>query len=159
MKAEMKNLCSSINQIKTIGKKIYVTSVSDSFHLFKYIPEQQTFYDIAEDQLPKYITAMNILDADTVCAADKFGNLFIGRLTQSKIVIILDAKTQFDSASSTNKPLGSGNLYKFNIVAQINVGEVVTSISKVRLYNSKTEVILYSTIMGQLRVLYPLSEY
>jgi len=49
--------------------------------LFKYIPEEKTFYDIAEDQLPKYITAMNIIDPDTVCAADKFGNLFVGRLT------------------------------------------------------------------------------
>lgn len=47
LKAEIKNLPSCVNQIKTIGKKIYVTSVADSFHLFKYIPEEKTFYDIA----------------------------------------------------------------------------------------------------------------
>jgi hypothetical protein len=46
-KAEIKNLPSNVNQIKTIGKKIFVTSVSDSYHLFKYIPEEHTFYDIA----------------------------------------------------------------------------------------------------------------
>ncbi len=63
LKAEVKNLTSNINQIKTIGKKIFVTSVTDSFHLFKYIPEEKTFYDIAEDQLPRYITAMNIIDS------------------------------------------------------------------------------------------------
>ncbi len=80
-KAEIKNLPSNVNQIKTIGKKIFVTSVSDSYHLFKYIPEEHTFYDIAQDHLPKFITAMNIIDSETVCAGDKFGNLFIGRLT------------------------------------------------------------------------------
>lgn len=63
LKAEVRNLSSAINQIRTIGKKIYVTFISDSFHLFKYIPEEKTFYDIAEDQLPKFITAMNILDS------------------------------------------------------------------------------------------------
>jgi splicing factor 3B subunit 3 len=81
LKAEVRNLSSAINQIRTIGKKIYVTFISDSFHLFKYIPEEKTFYDIAEDQLPKFITAMNILDSETVCAGDKFGNIFVGRLT------------------------------------------------------------------------------
>ncbi len=63
-----------------MGKKIFVTGVAQSFHLFKYVPEEHTFFDIAEDALPKFITAMNVLDADTVCAADKFGNLFVGRL-------------------------------------------------------------------------------
>jgi len=36
---------------------------------------------------------MNIVDGETVCAGDKFGNLFIGRLSESKKFVILDAKS------------------------------------------------------------------
>lgn len=39
------------------------------------------------------------------------------------------------------------------------MGDIVTSINKVNLYTSKIDVVLYSTVMGQLRVLYPLTEY
>jgi len=81
LKAEVANLPSSVNQIRCVGKKIYVTGVGESFHLFRYIPEEHTFYDIAEDQLPKFITAMNVIDSETVCAADKFGNIFVGRIS------------------------------------------------------------------------------
>ena len=61
--------------------------------------------------------------------------------------------------TGSSKILEAGHLSKFNTLARINVGEIVTSIHKVSLYGSKTEVILYSTVMGQIRVLYPLTDY
>lgn len=35
-KAETKTLNSPVNTIKTIGKRVFVTEVMDSFHMFKY---------------------------------------------------------------------------------------------------------------------------
>ncbi len=61
--------------------------------------------------------------------------------------------------SGSSKSLDSAHLCKFNTLARINVGDIVTSIHKVNLYTSKVDVIIYSTIMGQLRVLYPLTDY
>lgn len=65
---------------------------------------------------------MNIVDAETVCTADKFGNLFIGRLTESIYFFNKDAKTEFENLSGTSKILESGHLCKFNTLAKINVG-------------------------------------
>jgi splicing factor 3B subunit 3 len=71
-KAEIKNLNSPINTIKTWGERIYATEVNDSFHMYKYKAREQTFYDIADDILTRYITATAILDYHTMIGADKF---------------------------------------------------------------------------------------
>lgn len=59
--------------------------------------------------------------------------------------------------TGSSRIVDSGSLHKFNTLAKINIGDIVTSIHKVNLYTSKVDVILYSTVMGQLRVLYPLT--
>lgn len=71
-KAETKSLSSPVNTIKTSGKRIFITEVMDSFHMFKYKPREQTFYDIADDILPRYITTTCLLDDHTIMGADKF---------------------------------------------------------------------------------------
>lgn len=35
-KAEIKNLSSSVNTIKTWGERIFATEINDSFHMYKY---------------------------------------------------------------------------------------------------------------------------
>lgn len=71
-KAEIKNLSSPVNTIKTSGKRIFVTEISDSFHMYKYKAREQTFYDIADDVLPRYVTVSCLLDDHTIIGADKF---------------------------------------------------------------------------------------
>lgn len=71
-KAEVKNLVSPINTIKTWGQRIFATEVNDSFHMYKYKARQQTFYDIADDVLNRFVTTTAILDYHTMIGADKF---------------------------------------------------------------------------------------
>jgi splicing factor 3B subunit 3 len=83
-KAEIKNLNSPVNSIKTWGERIYATQVNDSFHMYKYKAREQTFYDIADDVLNRYITTTAILDYHTMIGADKFENIFVSRVPHSK---------------------------------------------------------------------------
>jgi splicing factor 3B subunit 3 len=71
-KAEVKNLSSTVNTIKTWGQRIFATEINDSFHMYKYKPHEQTFFDIADDVLNRYVTSTAILDYHTVIGADKF---------------------------------------------------------------------------------------
>lgn len=82
-KAEVKNLSSPINTIKTWGERIFATEVNDSFHMYKYKAREQTFYDIADDVLGRYVTTTAILDYHTMIGADKFENIFISRVPHS----------------------------------------------------------------------------
>jgi splicing factor 3B subunit 3 len=40
--------------------------------MYKYKPREQTFFDIADDVLNRYITATKIMDYHTIIGADKF---------------------------------------------------------------------------------------
>ena len=60
--------------------------------MYKYKPREQTFFDIADDVLSRYITATAILDYHTIIGADKFENIFVSRVPQSIFLsIFLDA--------------------------------------------------------------------
>lgn len=48
--------------------------------MYKYKPKEQTFYDIADDPLSRYITVSAVLDYHTVIGGDKFENIFICRV-------------------------------------------------------------------------------
>lgn len=49
-------------------------------HYFRYNKADNKLYCFADDVHPRYVTAMTLLDYDSVAAADKFGNLFVLRL-------------------------------------------------------------------------------
>ena len=51
--------------------------------MYKYKPREQTFFDIADDVLNRYITSTAILDYHTIIGADKFENIFVSRVPQS----------------------------------------------------------------------------
>lgn len=91
-KAETKTLNSPVNTIKTIHRRVFVTEVMDSFHMFKYSSKEQTFYDIADDILPRFVTTSCLLDDHTVIGADKFENIFVSRVPRSIFFVIQTPK-------------------------------------------------------------------
>lgn len=56
--------------------------------MYKYKPREQTFFDIADDVLNRYITTTAILDYHTIIGADKFENIFVSRVPQSNFYFI-----------------------------------------------------------------------
>ena len=82
-KCEYKHLYVGVNTIQTIGERIFITDMSDSFHQLKYKPRENQFVEIADDVLPRWITSAAILDYHTLVGADKFENQFVCRLPDS----------------------------------------------------------------------------
>lgn len=80
-------MTSPVNTIKIWGQRIFATEVNDSFHMYKYKPREQTFFDIADDVLNRTITASAILDYHTIIGADKFENIFVSRVPQSIYIL------------------------------------------------------------------------
>ena len=69
-----------VNTIQVNGERIFVTDLADSIHVLKYRPKMQTFYEFADDILPRWISTALVLDHRTVVAGDKFENVFVCRL-------------------------------------------------------------------------------
>lgn len=82
-KTEMKGFQAGVNTISVMGDRIYVTDLSDSFHVLKFKPKELTFFEFADDVLPRWITSACLLDYNTIVGADKFENVFVCRLPQS----------------------------------------------------------------------------
>ena len=82
-KAELKGFSTGINTIQTHGERIFVSDLADSFHVLKFRPKLQTFYEFADDILPRWITAACVLDHRTIIGGDKFENIFVCRLPSS----------------------------------------------------------------------------
>ena len=59
--------------------------------MYKYKVREQTFFDIADDILNRYVTSTAILDYHTIIGADKFENIFISRVPQSNYILNSDA--------------------------------------------------------------------
>jgi splicing factor 3B subunit 3 len=83
-KCEYKHLYMGVNNIKVVHDRIFVTDVSDSFHLLKYKQRENQFIEVADDVLPRWITKCEVLDYGTVIGADKFENLFVCRLGEGE---------------------------------------------------------------------------
>lgn len=54
--------------------------LAESFHFVKYRKAENQLNVYADDSNPRWLTASQMLDYDTMAGADKFGNVFIVRL-------------------------------------------------------------------------------
>jgi hypothetical protein len=62
------------------GERIIVGDLAESFHFVKYRKPENQLNIYADDSNPRWLTASQMLDYDTMAGADKFGNIFIVRL-------------------------------------------------------------------------------
>lgn len=63
-----------------MNNRIFITDATDSVHLIKYNEKSNQFYEVADDLLPRYVTALDLLDYHTAVIADKFGNISVQRV-------------------------------------------------------------------------------
>lgn len=60
-----------------MGCRIYVSDVQESVYMVRYKRNENQLIIFADDTQPRYITAMEILDYNTVATADKCGNISV----------------------------------------------------------------------------------
>ena len=66
-----------ITSIHTMGNRIVVADVQESFHFLRYRRQENQLIIFADDTSPRWISCAALLDYDTMAGADKFGNLII----------------------------------------------------------------------------------
>jgi len=94
-----------------------------------------------------------MLDYDTVCGADKFGNIFMSRLP-SQVSDDVE-KDPTGTKLKLEQGLLSGAPHKLEDVAVFHVGELVTTVAKASLVPGAPETIIYSTILGGIGAIVP----
>lgn len=75
----LQHLPNFIVTINTMGNRIVVADVQESFHFVRYKRQENQLIVFADDTNPRWITAACMLDYDTMAGADKFGNLSVVR--------------------------------------------------------------------------------
>ncbi|RLN07765.1 Splicing factor 3B subunit 3 [Panicum miliaceum] len=81
-KCENKLFQRTIVSIHTYRDRIYVGDMQESFHYCKYRRDENQLYIFADDSVPRWLTAAQHIDFDTMAGADKFGNIYFARLPQ-----------------------------------------------------------------------------
>jgi len=110
----------------------------------------------ADSVAPRHVTAQCVIDYDTICGGDKFGNIWISRLPPD-----VSARIAKDPTGGAIKG-AYGELirpepYKLNDIMNYYVGETITSLQKCALVPGFNEVIVYSTINGAIGIFLPFS--
>ncbi|KAL2937534.1 hypothetical protein RDABS01_020983 [Bienertia sinuspersici] len=154
-KCENKLFPSTIISLHSYRDRIYVGDIQESFHYCKYRRDENQLYIFADDSYPRWLTASQHVDFDTMAGADKFGNVFFVRLPQDVSDEIEEDPTGGKIKWEQCKLNGAPN--KVEEIVQFHVGDVVSSLQKASLTPGGVECILYGTVMGSLGAFLPFS--
>lgn len=143
-----------ISQIKVDGERIFACDISESFTVLRWHSEDQQFLAIADDVAPRWITSACLLDHDTLAATDKFENFFVLRIPPQ-----CDDEEEMAPSMRHKWEAGylGGAFYKLDLICQFFLGDLATSLTKAKLSDGATEVLVYGTTMGAIGVLLPLT--
>lgn len=138
----------AVKCVACAGDRIYVGSMSESVQILKFDPGRQVMNLVCEDAMPRSIVSMCVLDVDTVCATDRFGNVFVLRSPKNAV----EESVVVDDAGLWGRKVGA----QFEILCQYHAGEIITSVKKASLVQGGAEAIVYVTITGKIGALLPL---
>lgn len=157
-KCESKCVPTAVKALHVMADRIWVGDMCESWFLVKHDKTEKTLNVVADTNQPRYITASCVVDYDTVAAGDKFGNIFVTRVPAD-----VREELENDPMAGAEKLLGrygdvlNGSDYKMKDIVNMHIGEIVTSITKASLVTGGTDVLFYSTLMGGLGILVPLT--
>lgn len=118
-----------------------------------YKAPENRLLTFADDAQPRWITAMTMVDYNTVAAGDRFGNIFVNRLDSKVSDQVDDDPT--GAGILHEKAILMGAPHKTKMLTHFHVGDLVTSIHKVSLVAGGREVLLYTGLHGTIGVLVP----
>ena len=90
--------------IRSQGLRLWIGTAKHSHNLLVYRPDTNSFFAVADDPLPRAITADCVLDYESVAGADRFGNVFVDRLPVAASEA-LDSERHFASLNGSNEKL------------------------------------------------------
>ena len=90
--------------LATQGSRLIVGDMQESVQYVVYKSPENRLLTFADDSQPRWVTALTMVDYNTVIAGDRFGNVFVNRL-DSKVSDQVD-----------DDPTGAGILHEKSIL-------------------------------------------
>lgn len=156
-KCENKHIPNLIVNINSMGHRIYVGDVQESFHFVRYRASENQLIIFADDTNPRYVTSSCLLDYDTVAGADKFGNICVIRLASNTSDDVDEDPTGVKAL--WDRGLLNGASQKADVIANFYVGETVLSLQKATLIPGGSEPLVYTTLSGTIGVVVPFTSH
>lgn len=152
-KCQSRPFPSTIVRVSVQGHRIIVGDSQESVHYVVYKPGTNSLISFADDIMPRWTTALLMLDYDTVMAGDKFGNVYVLRIDSST------------SMSSDEDPNGlmlqneraylMGAAHRAQVLAHFHIGDIISSLALESLVPGGRPVAIYTCINGTIGALIP----
>ncbi|KAK4058796.1 pre-mRNA-splicing factor rse1 [Microbotryomycetes sp. JL221] len=152
-KSENKSYPSQIVSLNVMGQRIIVGDAQESLHFTQYKPIENRLIIFADDVSPRWTTSSVMVDYQTVASGDKFGNLFVNRISKQISQEVDDDPT--GSGLLHEKSYLMGSAHRTELISHFYIGDIITSLHKVSLVAGGREVLLYTGIMGTIGLLVP----
>lgn len=140
----------------------------DSFMFLKYKSSDNQFYVFADDMSARFISCALSLDYDTMCGADKFGNIFLARLPEDisiQVFILFFNFNLINLKKVEDDPTGGklaaitshlhGAPHRLESIIQFHNGDIITSLTLSSMQPGGQDIIFYTTLMGSFGALLP----
>jgi splicing factor 3B subunit 3 len=154
-KCENKQLPNFVNQIQTVGPRIIVCDSHESCFFMRYKTEDNQIIIFADDSMPRFVTALAILDYNTVSIGDKFGNIVVLRLPQGTVDEVNIDPT--GDKGLWDRGLLNGSSQKTQLLCSFHLGETITSLQKTTLIPGGNDALVYTTLSGSIGMVVPFS--
>lgn len=118
----------------------------------RYDSANNRFFVVANDIVPRCVTAQEILDLQTVAVGDKFGNISILRLPKAADVSAVHGTSD---RSVWNLSTSNDSYQKLQVLCHYHVGEVITGMTKASLVAGGSEALVYVTVTGRIGAFLP----
>lgn len=93
-----------VTKLRAMGERLYAGDLRDNVSFLKFRKGTNQLVEFADGAIPRSITALDVLDYNTVVCGDKGGNLFVERV---------DPKVDDDIAN----PTGSRSLWNSGLLS------------------------------------------
>lgn len=134
--------------IRSQGLRLWIGTSKHAHSLLVYRPDTNAFFAVADDPLPRPVTADCILDYESICGADRFGTVFIDRLPVAASEA-LDSERLFASANGSNE--------KLERLVEFFVNDTIVALQRVSWAGEAgREALWYVSVSGAIGCLVPL---
>ncbi len=150
-KCENETVPNFITNITTVGNRILVHDIEESFHYFRYKPKENVLVVFADDVNSRWLTTGCTLDYDTHAGTDKLGNIFVVRLAEDLKDDVKEDPTGVKAL--WDRCLQNGASQKVETICNYHIGETILSLQKATLIPGGSESLVYTTLSGGIGML------
>ncbi|KAI7171011.1 hypothetical protein D0869_15364 [Hortaea werneckii] len=142
-----------ITSIDSRANRLICADISESLTFIVFKPAHNRLIPFVDDTIPRWSTALSVLDYETAAGADKFGNLFVLRVPEQ-------ASKESDEEGvggyiSNERSYLNGTPYRLDLRAHVFTNDIPTSIQRTPLVPGGQDVLFFSGLQGTLGILIP----